>query len=86
VTLLIKTVIYEIVRLSGVEAFSYFVEITNLIPKVESMTKLRPGLSGNPFLLVIKFNLIENVMQKRLGAEDGLRRPNKYCLGKSFCI
>ncbi len=50
------------------------------------MTKLRPGLSGNPFLLVIKFNLTENVMQKRLGAEDGLRRPNKYCLGKSFCI
>ena len=66
--------------------FLFFVEITNLVPKVESMTKLRPGLSGNPDLLVIKFNLTENVMQKRLGAEDGLRRPNKYCLGKSFCI
>jgi len=64
VTLLIKIVIYEIVRLSGVEAFSDFFEITNLVPKVESMTKLRPGLSGNPFLLVIKFNLTEMSSKK----------------------
>gem|GEM_PF-2422643 len=32
-------------------------QITNLVPKVESMTKLRPGLSGNPFLLVVEFYL-----------------------------
>jgi hypothetical protein len=52
VTLLVLTV-YINVRLSGVEAFSYFVEITNLVPKVESMTKLRPGLNGAHFFIAL---------------------------------
>jgi len=78
VTLLILTV-YINVRLSGVEAFSNVVEITNLVPKVESMTKLRPGLNGAHFLLrCLTFLLIGRFLsnKKIAGVEDGLRRPN----------
>ncbi|GEM_PF-2937190 len=32
---------------------------------------MQPGLSGNPFLLNLKFYLDGNRLQKRLRAEDG---------------
>ncbi|MNK83306.1 hypothetical protein D3C87_1031120 [compost metagenome] len=35
------------------------------------MPNLQPDLSGNPFLLAIKFYLTEIVEQKRLGTEGG---------------
>ena len=35
------------------------------------MLNLQPDLSGNPFLLVLKFYLNWNRRQKRLGAEGG---------------
>ncbi len=44
-----KVYCFYTVRLRLSKPFCYLVEITNLVPKVESMTKLRPGLSGNPF-------------------------------------
>jgi hypothetical protein len=52
VTLLIL-IVYINVRLSGVEAFSNVVEITNLVPKLKSMTKLRPGLNGAHFFIAM---------------------------------
>lgn len=55
-------------------------EKSNLVPKVESMTKLRPGLSGNPFSVRILFG------QKRLGAEYGDWRPKIYYFDMVFII
>jgi hypothetical protein len=40
------------------------------------MLNPQPDLSGNPFLLDLKFNLMEIGEQKRLGAEGGLSCPN----------
>jgi len=44
------------------EYFENFLLIENL---------MQPGLSGNPFLLNLKFYLDGNRLQKRLRAEDG---------------
>ena len=66
----------RIVRLSGVEAFSYFVEITNLIPKVESMRKIAPRLEWSSFSAVAMANRVwialpQSQRQKKAGMEGG---------------
>ncbi len=48
-----KVCCFYTIRLRLSKPFSYFVEITNLVPKVESMTKLRPDLNGAHFFIAI---------------------------------
>ncbi|MNK59639.1 hypothetical protein D3C87_787570 [compost metagenome] len=43
-----------------------------------SILNLQPDLNGNPFLRLLKFNLMEMVLQKRLGVEGGKAAQNIF--------
>lgn len=48
-----KVCCFYTVRLRLSKPFSNLIEVTNLVPKVESMTKLRPDLSGAHFFIAV---------------------------------
>ena len=52
------------------DKFAFYAEMLFLFQNTQ------PGLSGNPFLHIIKFYQTELVLQKRLGTEDGNSCPN----------
>lgn len=61
---------FEILELNSKVHLYYLIEL--IVDPFLERQNLQPSLSGNPFLLVIRFYLIRKFLQKRLGAEDGI--------------